>query len=511
MRSTQSVVVAGTANRTEVVYRNISSTGLEGGVLESSSLGPVTFTVEKGDPQPTTFEIAEASVERFDIGAAAHILDPAKYRDGRGDDIWRPLVSRVTYSGLTGKGDGNSTFRLDEVTLENLDGRQTEKPMLALWDQILDPTVSDEAKQDLALDALRRMYAAWRFGNIRVAGLAVDAGEEGSFGLDSLTVTGLSNVGIDSILLKVVHATAPQGFFEMQGMELAGFKFPDFDALMKFAGLQNDATPMAKEEVIRTAFQALPRLAHFGMSGIAAGQTKTDAVLARAFSIDLGEWNELFATSVAIRMEGVEVPRHLMELDEDTRQMLDTLGYDRLVFGMSFADRWAPDAGTSDMTVGFTLENAVDAELAYTITGLTSEWVYSAISAAGEGENSNAALMAMAAQLGLGHAQLKVTDRSLLDRAFGVAAQKQGLAIEGAAYREQMRGALPFLLSAAAPPELVQLLTDPMKAFLAGGQTLVAEIAPPQPIPLLDLAGLAAADPMTIPGKIGLTLRSESP
>jgi hypothetical protein len=511
MRSTQSVVVAGVANRTEVVYRNVSSTGLEDGVLESSSLGPVTFTVDAVDAEPVTFEIAEISAERFDIEAAAHILDPARYRDGRGDDIWRPLLSRVTYSGMSGKGENNETFRLDELTLEGLDGHQTEKPMLAIWDQILDPTVSEDAKADLALDAIRRMYSAWRFGNIRIAGLAVDAGTEGSFGVESFTVTGLSDVGIDSILLKAVQAETPQGFFEMQGLELAGFKFPDLDALMTFAGLENDATAMAKEEVIRTAFQALPRLSHFAMSGIAAGQTKTDAVLAREFSIDLADWNELFAASVDIRLAGVEVPRHLMELDAETRQMLDALGYDRLVFGMSFADRWAPDAGTTDMTVGFTLETAMDAELTYTITGVTKDWVYSAISAAGQGADGSAALMAMAAQLGLGHAQLKVTDRSILDRAFGIAAQKQGLAIEGAAYREQMRGALPFLLSAAAPPDLVKLLTDPMKAFLAGGQTLVAEIAPPQPIPLLDLAGLAAADPMTIPGKIGLTLRSESP
>ena len=78
--------------------------------------------------------------------------------------------------------------------------------------------------------------------------------------------------------------------------------------------------------------------------------------------------------------------------------------------------------------------------------------------------------------------RLSVTDRSLLDRAFGVAAQKQGLKVEGSAYREQMRAALPFIISAAVPAEIAKLVTEPLQAFLAGGQTILADAAPPAPL-----------------------------
>ena len=48
------------------------------------------------------FEIEKAEADRIDIGAFAHIFDASAYRDGRGDNIWRPVLSRVVYGKMTG-------------------------------------------------------------------------------------------------------------------------------------------------------------------------------------------------------------------------------------------------------------------------------------------------------------------------------------------------------------------------------------------------------------------------
>ena len=109
---------------------------------------------------------------------------------------------------------------------------------------------------------------------------------------------------------------------------------------------------------------------------------------------------------------------------------------------MSLSDRWNPDAGTDDATWTFSLKDAADLELTYSLTGLTIDWLMRATAAAGASEDQNAAMMEMVSELGVASARLSVTDRSLLDRGFGVAAQKQGLTIDGAAYREaDARGA----------------------------------------------------------------------
>jgi len=52
-----------------------------------SSAGP-------GDGETFQFQVDKVEADRFDLGAVARILDPSAYRDGRGDNIWRPLISR---------------------------------------------------------------------------------------------------------------------------------------------------------------------------------------------------------------------------------------------------------------------------------------------------------------------------------------------------------------------------------------------------------------------------------
>jgi hypothetical protein len=156
------------------------------------------------------------------------------------------------------------------------------------------------------------------------------------------------------------------------------------------------------------------------------------------------------------------------------------------------------------------MKDAVDVELSYSLTGLTLDWLMRATAAAAASEDSNAALNALAKDIHVASAKLSVTDRSLLDRAFGVAAEKQGLNVEGSAYREQMRAALPFLISAAVPANIAKLVSEPVQAFLAGGQTLMAVVAPPTPVSVLDLMG-AEKDPMALPDLLHLTLKSEAP
>ena len=95
---------------------------------------------------------------------------------------------------------------------------------------------------------------------------------------------------------------------------------------------------------------------------------------------------------------------------------------------------------------------------------------------AGKTKNSHEALAKMMDGLNLERATIRATDHSLIDRALTVAAQMQGLSVDGAAYRQQMRGALPFLLSTVIPADLARTISPPLQAFLGGGQTLIADL-----------------------------------
>jgi hypothetical protein len=291
-------------------------------------------------------------------------------------------------------------------------------------------------------------------------------------------------------------------------LELAGFVSPDIRALMKFAAIEKDADPQTHAAAIGSTFAALPRFGHFGIEGLVAGTSRSDAVSLGRLSLDFRDWNKVFAEATDMQIESLTIPRELLQLEPQSAEMLDALGYQDLTIGMSLADRWTPDIGTDQATWTVTVENAGNVEFSYTLTGLTIDWLLRATALAGRSSDSEAALMAMLSDLGIARATLAVTDRSLLDRAFGVVARRQGVAIDGPAYREQMRAALPFIISAVIPVELAKRLAPPLQGFMAGGQTLFADVAPASPLGILDLMA-AASDPLTLPDRLNLELRSE--
>ena len=123
------------------------------------------------------------------------------------------------------------------------------------------------------------MFAAWRVGTIRVDGISVEAPKENaSFSLESFSMTGWSNAGLDSLLLKNLEAAAARtDFFRLASLELAGFVAPDLKALVKFAALEKNSDLPKHAEAIRETFAALPRLAHFGLHDLAAGKSEADS------------------------------------------------------------------------------------------------------------------------------------------------------------------------------------------------------------------------------------------
>jgi hypothetical protein len=396
------------------------------------------------------------------------------------------------------------------VSIENVDGRQPEEPFTALWDRIMNPAVPQEAKNDLALEALSAMFGAWRVGTLRVEGVSAGAPDEGgAFSLESVTFSGISNEGMDSVIAKSMQAETPLAFASLGSFELAGFVAPDLKALTQFVALEKGIEPEKHEAAIRSSFGALPRIAHVGFNDLVAGKSPSEAVSIDLFALDLADWNDIFAEATELRVRGLAIPLELLQLDPEAAEMAATLGYERFVFGMALSDRWSPEAGTDSATWSVTLEEGADVTLSYTLTGLTIDWLMRASAAAGSTEGSEAALMAMLDDLSLKSAALKVTDRTLLDRAFSVAAKKQGLTLEGPVYRQQMRAALPFLIATVLPSDIAKKVSPPLQAFLEGGKTLIANLSPAEPVGILAvLAG--AADPLGLTTLLNLSLSTEA-
>lgn len=489
------------------VYRNLEMGALKDGAVQDMSAGP--FTVHVEGPEGTfDFTVNSATSDRFDIGALAHVFDPAAYRNGRGDRIWRPILSSLTYSDITGTGPEDVVFRLDSVIVEGIDGRQLDKPFTAVWDRMLDLTVPDEEKQGLFLD-FAESYQAWRLGTMKLEGLAFEAPRDDvGMTLDSLTMAGVSSDGIDNLDLDDFDVTTPDGILSLGSLKVAGFVSPDLAALLDLAALDGDIDAKTHADLIEKSFAGLPRIDHFGIHDVTVGESRAEAFSLESLTFDFSAWNDLFAESTDMRMTGLDIPPAL--LGPESAGFLDVLGYDDLVIGLSLSDRWTPETGKDEATWKLSLGGAADFKLFYELSGVTMDWIVRATAAAAESEDSEDALKAMLDELRLERASFSVTDRSLLERAFALAADLQDLDVDGSTYREQMRAALPFLISAAMPPAITRLLAKPLQQFLAGRQTLIAEIEPPAPLNVTEFLE-ETDDPLELPDRLNMTLRTEEP
>jgi hypothetical protein len=484
--------------------------GLDDGVLALQQAGPVTVTRRDQDGGVFELTIREFAVEQMDLRAFAHVFDPGEYRDGRGDETWRPLAARLRYAGIAVQGSDGGRLALDELALERIDARQPSEPLSREWDPLLDPAAPIDERDQRAIEAVASLYSAWRIGSVSISDLSAEApGGTASLSLAGLTVSDFSQEAIARLSVDALRGESRAGMLSVGALDLAGFVFPDLEALLAFAAVEKDARPDAHAAAMNAAFGGLPRLDHFEMKDVIAGKPGAEPIRMGALALDFDQWNEAFAEETDLRIEGLAVPSDLIELDAETEQILQILELEHPVLGVTFADRWSPQSGRDHGTFALSIENAAELELSYLLTGVTFDWMLEATAAAAKTDDSGAALAAMLDDLKLARVELRVGDRSLVDRAFTVAAKKQGLTIEGAAYRQQMSAALPFLLASVAPPELAKKVSSPLKDFLAGGRTLVAVAAPATPLPLMDLLA-AAADPIGLVDLVNLTLTSEA-
>ncbi len=260
-------------------------------------------------------------------------------------------------------------------------------------------------------------------------------------------------------------------------MQLAGFVSPDLSALLEFAALEKNLDIEKHTEGIKRTFAALPRLDHFGMDKLVAGKTEADAVTLDRLSIDLRDWNEIFAEATDVRLDGLTIPRELLQLEPEASDLMDGLGYkdvhDRNVAVRSLDARCRHRPGN---LIDHRRRRGGHRALLHIDGPDDRTGSCAPPRRPARATTAEAALVAVLSDLNLERATLKVTDRSLLDRAFEVVAKRQGVTIGGAAYREQMRAALPFIISAVIPPELAKRLSPPLQGFMAGGQTLSADV-----------------------------------
>ena len=115
-----------------------------------STSSSVRSRVRSKEPSGETFEfsIEKMEADRMDLGAFAHIFDPEAYRRRP----WRQYLAAAHVARRLRQDDRQAaatvaTFSVDEIAVENIDGRQPEKPFTEMWDRLMDPEIPQDVEE----------------------------------------------------------------------------------------------------------------------------------------------------------------------------------------------------------------------------------------------------------------------------------------------------------------------------------------------------------------------------
>ena len=461
-------------------YMNIALDNWDNGKIASISAGPVKSTAPSGDTL-IAMQIARAESRDLDLGALARVLDPDTYVDGKGDMVWHTALGRTGYTDLIVAFPGGNV-RIAEAYTEDFRVRQPENGIEAFLD--LGLPVAEDKYEDSAEVAKLSALRAFGIGRSAIVDLDVEAPDVDKAHMDQLTLTEFSFDGIGEFAVEGVEAAvAGQGAVTIGRIAFGDLVFPPVEAIIAAAEAEDAGTDVDVSAV-------LPKLGFFEALAIDVDADPIVSASLERLRLDLSDYDGPIPTTVTLDIVDADMPVDAIE-EEQARQMLQTLGYERVRVDAGLKLTWS-DAGTIDVTeyrVGIRDFGSLsgDAQLSGL---LPSEYEML----------DDAAVLQKLSFIG---GSLTVLDQSIVGRA--IAMQAGTLNANPDEFRQSFAMGLPFMLAFLGDNQLIQQVTPIIQSFITtNGGSITATARPAQPVPMMLLAEASESAPLTLLDLLGL-------
>jgi hypothetical protein len=488
-------------------YSDLVLENWSGGVIQSFRFGPALIQNRSGDG-PTRIELASAEARRLDVGTLGHVLDPAQYRNGRGDKVWRSAVDAILYTGIRITDEDASTVTIGGIGMTDLDLRQPEEPFaLGIEQALARPDMTDEEEQALVREFVPSALRSYRIGELWLEGFALDdAPDDASGGLRRFTMTGVSAQGIDRIGFEGFIVEAPDARVLVGAFELAGLVFPDIDAVIRAAEIEEAGDgdgAQAQEELALLVPSLVPRVARILIENVSVTGDGVGPITLESYLGEADRFAGPIPTRASAALIGLTIPQAVLNADPETAGFFRGLEIDSITIDLEGDGRYDDADGRVHSSTAISARDLMSVRLEAELAGFTESWIsrYSA-AAAGDPE----AAMPLLAELQLVSLVIEVDDQSMVERGFGFAAAQQGR--DPAVFREELKGALPFMLSFLTDPILRTDVVQALQTFLEGGHTLTLRIEPPSPVSVADILVTSEAQPQSLPALLGTSVEA---
>ncbi|MBK1623553.1 hypothetical protein [Afifella marina] len=500
-----------TVRKQSITYEGLELRDWKDGVIAHSAVGPITMRTEGDDP--ATARIASVRVEGTNFNSVLRLLsDDVTGSAGDAPNEWQNAVSEISYAGLSITTEEGLRVSIDDMTLSDIETRRPDKPYIATFEQAMQEADSgtDADTDDLeVMEAVTTFFDAMRLGEFKLDRLIAEkTGEEA--GRTEIAEIGMSNLtrdGFERAWGTALLTDFPDAYVKLDRFALNDLVFP-LPNPEAFAALEEAETGSLTEEERRAfatlPFQMAPQIGSLDMEGLAVGQSRILAISVDRIQTKSVPSDRLLPERGELKISDLSVPGALLRRDPKSALFFDGLGYDGLLIDIDGASELSED-GRLETTTALEVADAAGLRFGAKVTGLTEEWVLDLMMQQMENSDDPAALFALLSKLRLEQMTVALTDHSLIDRSFALAAEKQGQPADQ--YKEQIVGALPFLIASAVQPKIAQFLADPLKDFLEKGNTLVLTLAPRAPLPFSALVG-AQDDPEALLKLVGASLET---
>lgn len=459
-------------------YSNVTVDGVR--------IARVPSGVTDTNTEPTTeFDSVEVKIGRIEAegyngGTMVRQFDPALPLSNQ-DTAFSKMIGRFAALDIEIKVGDDASVKLAEVSYNDWGVRPPSLPMLEMFDAMyLQATETDQDPDEKQLvKMVGSLYAMFRMGSFDLNGFELDFDDDGEqvvASLGSFRIADLWSAGLGEFSFKDLNIAADGNKVRADIFQIRDIGFPTLEAIM-------NAERASEEKDIAGIIAALPTLGLIEFSG-GEFELKDGPNSKLGLSrLEMGNFINRLPTKVLATLENLQI--NVSDLEPDVRVELEKLGFERIDVSYVLSLLWDEASEILSASTNASLKEGGELNANVEIGGVPRSLFE-------DPETAQNAIVFLT----FNAASVIFDDNSIVDRALNSIAAEQGK--EPEQLRQELVGALPFVMGALNKPDFVSKVSAAVSKLLADGGSLTATAKPGTPVSVLQVIAGGSTAPGTL-------------
>ena len=508
----QEIGLFGSTTKTVASYSDFHLEGLKKGVLANERIGHIESVTSSPDNEPVTTLSDAMSAKNLNIGAFAHVFDPADYQSGKGDGLWVAGLESGGYGKLTVKTGERNVFVAGQISTGQWEVRQTPVPMAPRFDELFASGYPDEAKLGKFMAEQIAALIGWiKIGVITVKDVAAFPPEGGSISLASTAIEDLSAESMKHLVLDGFGIDSSELILKCDKFELGQVIWPSVSSIVVLAKLGEVKKqgalpdPALVDEATDALMNVVPHIGKFSISGVQAGAPGGEPFKLSEYAATTEAGTDLLPKSATSTVRAMTIPRGILRATPETAQIFDSLGYSELVVDSEGEATHDEASGRYSGHGRLSVKDAGTLSISHATGGLTAERMKAltallALPASGTPDTTQ--MLAAAGPVSIEGFTVRFEDASLTRRVLPFVAKMQGM--DEAMLIGNVTAALQLGLAALGNQTFTSEVVNSVATFLKDPKSLSLALRPARPVTIQELMALDPSKPGAVIDLLGI-------